>query len=57
MQTIGFYWHFMPGKWVVVPPDVSAIETCDGCPYSDVDAGLSKDMSLLWQPILKIQFH
>lgn len=30
-----FKWHFKPGQWTLV--DV-AMEVCDGCPYSDVDA-------------------
>lgn len=30
-----FLWHFIPGQWDLVE---LAIELCDGCPYTDVDA-------------------
>ena len=30
-----FLWHFIPGQWDLVE---LAIEVCDGCPYTDVDA-------------------
>jgi hypothetical protein len=30
-----FLWHFIPNQWSLVE---MAIEVCDGCPYSDVDA-------------------
>jgi len=30
-----FTWHFVPNKWTLTE---MAIEICDGCPYSDVDA-------------------
>jgi hypothetical protein len=30
-----FLWHFIPNQWSLV---AMAIEVCDGCPYSDVDA-------------------
>lgn len=30
-----FLWHFVPDQWTLVE---LAIELCDGCPYSDVDA-------------------
>ncbi len=30
-----FLWHFVPNEWNLVD---FAIEVCDGCPYSDVDA-------------------
>ncbi len=30
-----FLWHFIPGEWDLAE---MAIELCDGCPYSDVDA-------------------
>lgn len=30
-----FLWHFIPDQWNLV---ALAIEVCDGCPYSDVDA-------------------
>jgi len=30
-----FLWHFVPDEWDLVE---LAIELCDGCPYSDVDA-------------------
>lgn len=30
-----FLWHFIPNQWNLVE---MAIEVCDGCPYSDVDA-------------------
>ena len=30
-----FLWHFIPGQWELAD---AAIEVCDGCPYSDVDA-------------------
>jgi hypothetical protein len=30
-----FLWHFIPDQWDLVE---MAIELCDGCPYSDVDA-------------------
>lgn len=30
-----FLWHFIPDQWNLVE---LAIELCDGCPYSDVDA-------------------
>jgi hypothetical protein len=30
-----FLWHFTPGQWELAE---MAIEVCDGCPYSDVDA-------------------
>jgi len=30
-----FLWHFIPGQWELTE---MAIEVCDGCPYSDVDA-------------------
>ena len=33
-----FLWHFIPNQWDLV--DV-AIEVCDGCPYTDVDADTS----------------
>jgi hypothetical protein len=30
-----FLWHFMPSQWSLVE---LAMEVCDGCPYTDVDA-------------------
>ena len=30
-----FLWHFIPNQWSLVE---LAIEVCDGCPYTDVDA-------------------
>jgi hypothetical protein len=30
-----FLWHFIPNQWSLVE---MAIELCDGCPYTDVDA-------------------
>jgi hypothetical protein len=30
-----FLWHFIPGEWDLAE---MAIEVCDGCPFSDVDA-------------------
>lgn len=30
-----FLWHFIPDQWRLVN---FAIEVCDGCPYSDIDA-------------------
>lgn len=30
-----FLWHFVPGQWHLA---MLAIEVCDGCPYTDVDA-------------------
>lgn len=30
-----FLWHFIPNQWQLVG---AAIEVCDGCPYTDVDA-------------------
>jgi hypothetical protein len=33
-----FLWHFIPGQWELAE---MAIEVCDGCPYSDVDADTS----------------
>jgi len=33
--THWFLWHFIPNEWSLVE---LAIEVCDGCPYSDVDA-------------------
>jgi len=33
--THWFLWHFIPNEWSLAE---MAIEVCDGCPYSDVDA-------------------
>lgn len=30
-----FLWHFVPGQWDLAE---MAVEVCDGCPYSDLDA-------------------
>lgn len=30
-----FKWHYVPGEWALAD---AAMEVCDGCPYSDVDA-------------------
>jgi hypothetical protein len=30
-----FKWHYIPGEWALAD---AAMEVCDGCPYSDVDA-------------------
>ncbi len=30
-----FNWHFKPGEWMLAE---AAIEICDGCPFSDIDA-------------------
>ena len=30
-----FLWHFIPNQWTLAE---LAVEVCDGCPYSDVDA-------------------
>lgn len=30
-----FLWHFVPNQWELVE---MAVEVCDGCPYSDLDA-------------------
>lgn len=39
-----FLWHFVPDKWQLV---VIAIEACDGCPFSDVDADTAYWISTL----------
>ncbi|HOK52089.1 MAG TPA: T9SS type A sorting domain-containing protein [Bacteroidales bacterium] len=33
-----FKWHYIPNEWVLTE---MAIEICDGCPYSDLDADTS----------------
>jgi hypothetical protein len=33
--THWFLWHFIPNQWTLAE---NAIEVCDGCPYSDLDA-------------------
>jgi hypothetical protein len=34
-QDHWFLWHFVPGEWELAE---MAIEVCDGCPFSDIDA-------------------
>ncbi|MDX2001277.1 MAG: T9SS type A sorting domain-containing protein [Chitinophagales bacterium] len=39
-----FKWHFVENEWALVE---NAIEVCDGCPYSDVDADTSYWLTIL----------
>lgn len=39
-----FLWHFIPDQWDLVE---TAVEVCDGCPYSDVDADTAYWVGLL----------
>jgi hypothetical protein len=39
-----FKWHFVPGQWNLAE---AAMEVCDGCPYTDVDADTAYWISVI----------
>lgn len=39
-----FLWHFIPNQWNLAE---TAVEVCDGCPYSDVDADTATWVGIL----------
>jgi hypothetical protein len=41
-----FLWHFIPDQWTLTE---MAIELCDGCPYSDVDADTAPWVGVIGQ--------
>lgn len=41
-----FLWHFIPNQWNLAE---SAIEVCDGCPYTDVEADTAYFVGIIGQ--------